>query len=28
QTRRADYLDAWWNVLNWDEINKRFAAAT
>ncbi|WP_315791635.1 superoxide dismutase [Fischerella sp. JS2] len=28
QNRRADYLDAWWNVLNWDEINKRFAAAT
>ncbi|NEU74661.1 superoxide dismutase [Hassallia byssoidea VB512170] len=27
QNRRADYLDAWWNVLNWDEINKRFAAA-
>ncbi|MGI8504163.1 MAG: superoxide dismutase [Hassallia sp.] len=28
QNRRPDYLDAWWNVLNWDEINKRFAAAT
>lgn len=27
QNRRADYLDAWWNVLNWDEINKRFAAS-
>ena len=26
QNRRADYLNAWWNVLNWDEINKRFAA--
>ncbi|WP_221643378.1 MULTISPECIES: superoxide dismutase [unclassified Nostoc] len=28
QNRRADYLDAWWNVVNWDEINKRFAAAS
>lgn len=28
QNRRADYLDAWWNVLNWDEINKRFAAVS
>jgi len=27
QNRRADYLDAWWNVLNWDEINQRFTAA-
>ena len=23
--RRPEYLAAWWNVLNWDEINKRFA---
>ncbi|QFS47939.1 Fe-Mn family superoxide dismutase [Nostoc sphaeroides] len=28
QNRRADYLEAWWNVINWDEINKRFAAAS
>jgi Fe-Mn family superoxide dismutase len=27
QNRRGDYLSAWWNVVNWDEINKRFAAA-
>lgn len=27
QNRRNEYLDAWWNVLNWDEINKRFAQA-
>lgn len=28
QNKRADYLNAWWNVVNWDEINKRFAAST
>ncbi|MFP5266918.1 MAG: superoxide dismutase [Acidobacteriota bacterium] len=25
--RRAEYLSAWWNVVNWDEVNKRFAHA-
>jgi len=27
QNRRNEYLAAWWNVVNWPEIEKRFGAA-
>ncbi len=27
QNRRADYVAAWWDVVNWDFANKQFAAA-
>ncbi|MFW5832834.1 MAG: superoxide dismutase [Pseudomonadota bacterium] len=27
QNRRGDYLDAWWNVLDWAEVSRRYEAA-
>jgi Fe-Mn family superoxide dismutase len=26
RNRRADYLKSWWNVVNWAEVEKRFAS--
>ncbi|WP_339189937.1 superoxide dismutase [Paenibacillus sp. FSL R5-0490] len=27
QNKRPDYISAFWNVINWDEVNKRYASA-
>jgi superoxide dismutase, Fe-Mn family len=27
QNKRADYVDAWWNIVNWQEVEKRYSEA-
>ncbi|MCX7749255.1 MAG: superoxide dismutase [Clostridia bacterium] len=27
QNKRAGFVEAWWNLVNWDDVNKRFSVA-